>query len=207
MSTTAVYEIIGYLASALIVISLAMSSIIRLRVINLVGAITFTIYGLLIGSIPVAVTNVIIAGLDVFYLRRELRTRQELTVVPTERDDGFLGTYLTVFGDDMTSFVQPHETLEQADVFFVMLRDATAAGVFAGRSDGSDLIVVVDYVAPPFRDHKSGSQLYRNAGERFRTSGYQRVVVPVPDSRQTDYLASMGFTPTDDGAMVLSLGS
>jgi hypothetical protein len=45
MSTETIYELIGYAGSILIVISLAMSSIIKLRVINLMGAITFGVYG------------------------------------------------------------------------------------------------------------------------------------------------------------------
>ena len=55
MSADTVYELIGYLGSALIVVSLAMSSIIRLRIVNLAGAVVFSFYGVLIGSIPVIV--------------------------------------------------------------------------------------------------------------------------------------------------------
>ena len=57
------YEIIGYVGSALIVVSLAMSNIIRLRVVNLVGALVFMTYGVLIGSLPVTATNLIISGI------------------------------------------------------------------------------------------------------------------------------------------------
>ena len=77
MSSSTIYELIGYLASILIVISLAMSSVIRLRVVNLVGAVVFSIYGVLIGSLPVLLTNLVITGLDIFYLYRELSTRDE----------------------------------------------------------------------------------------------------------------------------------
>ena len=87
MSADTVYELIGYLGSALIVVSLAMSSIIRLRIVNLAGAVVFSFYGVLIGSIPVIVTNVIISGLDIWYLRKELTTRPALTVVPVDAAD------------------------------------------------------------------------------------------------------------------------
>ena len=50
-------ELIGYLASALIVVSLAMRSVVRLRTISLVGSVTFVVYGLLIGSWPVVVSR------------------------------------------------------------------------------------------------------------------------------------------------------
>ncbi len=204
MSASTVYELIGYAASALIVISLAMSSIIKLRVINLIGAITFTVYGFLIGSLPVALTNIIITGLDIWYLRKELATREELSVIRTAADDPFLAAFLDVFGTDLEGFVSGDASLDQADVWFVMLRNATAAGVFAGRSDGTSLHVVVDYVAPPYRDHKSGAQLYVDDGARFADAGFDQLVVSTPDPRQVDYLRSMGYV-ADGDHMVLTV--
>ncbi|NQV06152.1 YgjV family protein, partial [bacterium] len=57
MSAATAYEILGYAASALVVLSLAMRSILRLRIIGLVGSVAFMVYGILIGSYPVAITN------------------------------------------------------------------------------------------------------------------------------------------------------
>ena len=65
-------ELVGYLASALVVTSLAMTSVVRLRMISLAGSITFTVYGALIGSVPIIITNSSIACLNVWFLSREL---------------------------------------------------------------------------------------------------------------------------------------
>ena len=168
VSAEAVYELIGYVGSALIVISLAMSSIIRLRVVNLAGALVFSFYGVLIGSIPVIVTNVIISGLDIWYLRKELMTREALTVVPVDGDDAFLATFVDLHREDLDSFVTEGRGIADGDGHFVMLRDANVAGVFVGsRTDGGGLDVVVDYVAKPYRDLKSGSSLYGDDAKRF----------------------------------------
>ena len=48
---------IGYFASAVIAVSMMMQSIVKFRWINLAGAATFAIYGLLIGAIPVFLLN------------------------------------------------------------------------------------------------------------------------------------------------------
>ena len=69
MDLSFAYEIIGYFASVLVAISLMMSSILKLRVINLLGAALFTLYGLLIGAYPVAVMNFFIVLIDLYYLR------------------------------------------------------------------------------------------------------------------------------------------
>jgi hypothetical protein len=68
MDFLSVYEIIGYIASILVAVSLMMSSILKLRVINLIGAACFTVYGLLIDAYPVAVVNFIIVLIDLYYL-------------------------------------------------------------------------------------------------------------------------------------------
>jgi hypothetical protein len=70
-----IYEIIGYTASALVAISLMMSSIFKLRVINLIGAALFTLYGLLIGAYPVAVLNFTIVLIDLYYLRETIKSK------------------------------------------------------------------------------------------------------------------------------------
>ena len=63
-------EITGYVASVLIAVSLTMSSIVKLRVINMVGALLFGTYGVFIGSIPVALVNYFIGATNIFYLWR-----------------------------------------------------------------------------------------------------------------------------------------
>lgn len=68
-------EIIGYAASALIAVSLLMVSVLRLRIINLAGAICFVIYGVAIGAVPLVITNGFITVVNVYHILRILRTR------------------------------------------------------------------------------------------------------------------------------------
>jgi hypothetical protein len=62
---------IGYLASALVLISFLMKKIIYLRVINSFGCAFFIIYGTLISSVPVVITNVAIVMVNIYYLTRK----------------------------------------------------------------------------------------------------------------------------------------
>jgi len=50
-------ELTGYFASILILVSLLMSSAVKLRIINAIGAAVFTVYGILIHSYPTAFLN------------------------------------------------------------------------------------------------------------------------------------------------------
>lgn len=74
METINFYELLGYSASFLIALSLSMRSLLTLRVINLTGALLFTIYGLVIGALPVAALNFYIVLVNLYYLHQMFRT-------------------------------------------------------------------------------------------------------------------------------------
>lgn len=206
MAAETLYELIGYLGSVLIVVSLAMSSIIRLRIINLIGALVFTAYGALIGSLPVMLTNLVIAGLDVWFLWRELSTREELTVVSVDAGDAFLREFVELHRGDLETYVEIDAALADADTRLVMLRNANIAGVFLGADRGDGVMeVLLDYVAKPYRDLKSGACLYVDGGTRFTALGLHALQVRDVDSRQARYFEAMGFAAADAGILVKAL--
>src|SRR5690554_6128513 len=97
-------ELIGYLASALIVASLLMASVLRLRVVNLVGALVFTTYGVLISSPPVWLANGAIVVIDVYYLVKLLRDRSRsayFEIVETRPDAPVLQRFVAFHRDDI----------------------------------------------------------------------------------------------------------
>lgn len=72
------WEYLGYIASALLVASLTMSDVIKLRWFNLAGCIAFTLYGIAISAWPVAITNGLLTFVNVYHLiklnREQLKT-------------------------------------------------------------------------------------------------------------------------------------
>lgn len=61
-------ELVGYAASILIAISLTMTDMFKLRIINSVGCLMFVIYGLNVGAYPVALANFIIIVINIYNL-------------------------------------------------------------------------------------------------------------------------------------------
>lgn len=63
---------IGYLASAVLIISFMMKQVRTLRKVNSLGAILFVIYGIMLDmSWPIIITNGFILGLNLYYLSKE----------------------------------------------------------------------------------------------------------------------------------------
>lgn len=62
-------EIIGYIASAVVLISFLMKNIKKLRIINTIGCLIFVVYGVLLNfSIPIILTNSVIVGINIYFL-------------------------------------------------------------------------------------------------------------------------------------------
>lgn len=61
-------EIVGTLATILVVASFFMKKIKNLRILNFIGAFLFIVYGLSIGSTPVILTNGAIFFINFYHL-------------------------------------------------------------------------------------------------------------------------------------------
>jgi hypothetical protein len=207
MSASTLYELIGYIGSALVVTSLSMSSIIRLRFVNLAGAIVFGAYGVLIGAVPIVIANIVITGIDLWCLRRELTTREVLAVTELDPDNGFVATFVALHRHDLLTFGDLPDMLERADVRLVMLRDTDMAGILLGADAGQGVLaVLLDDVAPAYRDLSSGASLHGHGARRFVELGYRSLVAEDVDHRHRDHFAAMGFVESAHGSMVLETG-
>ena len=65
-----VVEWIGYSAMATVLISFLMKSVIKLRIVNSFGCLLFVFYGFILQPIskPIIITNVVIFGINMYYL-------------------------------------------------------------------------------------------------------------------------------------------
>ena len=209
MSQAMVLELVGYVASALVAVSLMMSSILRLRVINLVGSATFTVYGAMIGAYPVAVVNGFIVLINLYYLRGMLRTKEYFRLLEVRPDSEYLGAFLGYHADEIRRFL-PGFAFDAAatDLVVFVLRDMVPAGLLLGRVRDGALHVTLDFVIPQYRDFKIGRYLFAEEAEFFRARGIREIVSPAGNAQHAAYLQRMGFTPAagDAGTYRLAVG-
>ena len=71
-------EWVGYLGAALVVLSFMVGSNVRtIRLINMIGAITFIFYGYLLNvNLPIIIPNVFITCIQFYYLFIKKESRQ-----------------------------------------------------------------------------------------------------------------------------------
>jgi hypothetical protein len=198
-----VLEIIGWVGSALVVVSLMQARVLRFRWMNLAGSVIATAYNAVVGIWPFAVMNGVIAIIDVYWLVRLQRERHDADVyevVPVGADDHYLRHVLGVHADDIAryypSFVLPGSGAPAdapARWAYLVLRGDETVGVVVVRDVGDAVgEVELDYVTPRFRDFTPGEFVYRRSGV-FAGTGLRALVV-ADDARDTgDYLERVGF--------------
>lgn len=192
-------ELVGYVASALVVASLAMRSVVRLRLLSLTGSIVFIAYALLIGSLPILLTNAAVAGINLWHLRRELGARHDLAAVVTDLDAPFVADFLAHHLDDIRRFQPgariPGEAVPGRHLAILLVRDGLPAGIVIGTRDDRTLRIEVDYVIAPYRDSRLGRWLYGEGADVFRSLGISRLVTDPGDDTHRRYLSRIGFAP------------
>lgn len=63
-------ELIGTLASIIILISFMMKDIVKIRIINIIGSLCFIIYGFFIGSFSVLLLNSVLVLVHIYHLKK-----------------------------------------------------------------------------------------------------------------------------------------
>ena len=198
-------ELGGYIASILVVVSLAMTSIVRLRIISLVGSVAFFTYGALIGSLPIMATNLAIAAIHVWRLRAEFATDSpngiDLGASRIRPDSPFLHDFIEYHIDDIHRFQPEFDTPSGDDAMaFLLLRDGLPAGLVMGRSPDGRLTIDLDYVLSAYRDSRLGRWLYGPGADVFRDAGIEVLRSAGDTEEHRHYLSRMGFTPADDSS-------
>lgn len=64
-------ELIGYAASLFVLLSFVMKDMKKLRMVNIIGCGLFIVYGVLLGSFPIIITNAAITLVNVYYLSKK----------------------------------------------------------------------------------------------------------------------------------------
>ena len=194
-------EWLGYLASLIVLISLLMSSVKKLRWINLIGSIIFAIYGFLIGSIPVGVMNIGIILINVYYLVQMYTQKDYFKLLPMEQGSHYTSYFIKTYQEDITSFIKlPDDLDDQTQLSYFVLRNTIPAGLLILKPMNKDTLeILVDYVTPAYQDFKLGTFIYKENRDYFKQLGYQMFVTSTHSIAHEKYLKRMGFQETETG--------
>lgn len=196
MTYETILELTGYFASILILVSLLMSSAVKLRVINAVGAAVFTVYGILIHSYPTAFLNGVSVIVDIYYLVKLLRGNIHLAAHTVGHEERGLQEFLHFYRNDIGHYF-PHFDFQinAEDQVIMVFADASPVSLFVAvpQAEGK-LHVRLDYSIPKYRDCSIGRFLYEELGQ----AGIRELIVSEFTPDHEVYLKKVGFLPSEN---------
>ncbi len=187
-------ELIGYLGSILVAISLMMKSLLRLRIINLIGALFFTLYGVLLGAYPVAFLNGIIVCIDLYYLVQMWRQKDFFTFLEVSPKGKYINAFVEFYKDDILEIIPTYTHNADDDLLcFFILRNMMPAGLFIAKIQGEEAHIQLDYVIPNYRDFQVARFIFEDNAAFFRQRGIRRFVSDGGSPIHRKYLEKMEF--------------
>ncbi len=198
-------EWLGYIASLIVLVSLLMSSVKRLRWINMAGSLVFAVYGFLISAYPVAVMNLGIVIINSYYLY-QMYSKKDYFKLLNVSDMTYFNLFVSNYEKDMKNFMAYDESLDDASLerLFV-LRNMVHAGILVGKKHEDTFEILVDYVTPMYRDFKIGTFLYEDQKNVLKDKGISKLISKPGNERHEAYLKRMGFMKSDNNLYIKSL--
>ncbi len=193
----------GTFASVIVAISLTMKNIKMLRIVNFVGALLFSVYGLLIGAIPVVIVNALIAFIDIYYYIPLVRNREKFDfILNSSETKHYSELFIKYYKKDILSFFPnfKEESLKELKSAYI-LRDMVPALLMLYKdTKGEDIEIVLDYATPQFRDRKSSCYFFNYAINHLDIDVTKKKYFKVHSAVKAHdkYLTKMGFTRIGD---------
>lgn len=192
-----IIEAVGYIGSILVVVSMLMSSVIRIRIVNTIGSGIFAVYALIIKSYPTALMNLCLVAINIYNLRKLMKKEQSFEIADGNINDSMLSYMINYYYKDiMKYFPKFKNDIMNQDLVYIVYCKGCPVGVMIGKNIGDNTAKIsLDYSIPTYRDCSVGKYLFSKLTEK----GINKVVFMEEDSEvHKDYLCNMGFIKEKD---------
>jgi hypothetical protein len=195
-------EIMGYVASVLLAISLLVNGELKFRWVNSFGCVAFIIYGILINAFPVTLTNVILLLINAFQLAKAYKAKEAFDLYEFTPGEKIIDKFLQFYDKDIHHYF-PGFSLNNSEnnIHFIVLRDMAIANIFVAQltSDGT-ANVKINYTIPKFRDYKVGRFILDKEKQYLTSKGIKQIMyTSVANKSHLGFLKKMGFTDHQGG--------
>ena len=207
MESNTLIELIGYTASVILVISMMMSSFVKLRIVNLVGAFLFSVYGFIIGSYPVGFLNGFIVIINIYQVYRLKNQNKELKIIQLPVDSEYVKSFVKHYKKEIKHYYPDFEFETNAlDTCIAILRNMNIAAIILGKRDENQwLNIKLDFVVPQYRDTKVGQHLFVLNKQYFKDKGFSKIIIAGKNRQREQYLREVGFLSIDNDKFELKL--
>lgn len=173
-------DLFGWAGSALLIVSLLQTRVLRFRVLNLAASLSLVLFNALVGVWPMVGMNIATTLINLWFIRALVRDRHDesaFDVLQVSPQEVYLQHFLGLHAADISRFHPAYAGSEPDDLAFLIVKGDETVGVVLIRREGNEARVQLDYVTPRFRDFSPGEFVWRRV-PRLRERGFRRVVTP-----------------------------
>ena len=192
----------GYLASLFLIIALLVNGDIKFRIYNILGTISFIIYGIIFSAWPVLLTNVILFFINIYYLRKLYAHKEDFELIEFSGDEKLALKFLHFYKEDIkTYFPDFNETQLRGNLNFVVLRDLVIANIFSAQVlENGDAVVALNYTTKKYRDFKVGKFIFEREKQYLISKGIKRIIYKhAANKSHIHYLKTLRFLAHEGG--------
>jgi hypothetical protein len=203
-----VISTIGYLATASLALSLLVTNDLRFRWLNMFGCLFFILYGVLIYALPIILTNTLLLCINVFYLVKIYRTKEDFDLVEFDVDDKIIEKFLAYYAKDIHNYFPEFRLNEdEAAIRFMVLRDMAIANIFIATIDKKgEGLVKINYTVPKYRDFKVGRFIFEKENTYLLSKGVNQLVYErIHNKNHEEFVKVMGFQKKGEAGYVKKL--
>ncbi|MBE6533336.1 MAG: YgjV family protein [Ruminococcaceae bacterium] len=140
-------EIFGYIGTALVIISMLMTSLIKLRIINMCGSIISTTYSIIVGAWPIVVMNICILCINMYHTVKSLRRKKVLSDVIVSPKDKSLLHFISLYEDRIKADNNEYDfnANEYSETHLIYFENKIIA-FFAGKREAETYLLNASYI-------------------------------------------------------------
>ena len=193
MSTAMIIEIFGYIGCVFVIVSMLMTSVVKLRIINTVGSTISAVYAMIGHSYPLALVNASLVVINIYNLSKLMKAENnnQYDLVCTKTEDSFLNYFLKYYeADSRKYFSEKFLNPLFSEVAYTVCCEGVPAGNFLRKKEADGVLSVnVDYTTPVYRECSVGRFLY----SRLKEEGFKKLIYTEVHETHKSYIEKMGF--------------
>lgn len=182
-------EVFGYIGTGLVILSMLMTSVVKLRILNICGSTISMIYAILGDAWPIVVLNGSLILINVIQLVRVHRTKAVFCRVKTTLGDGCAQYFLDQYEEDIRKYFPKTEIKAESEAY-IAYHGSEMVGLIVGSVKDGRVYIEIDYSTPKYRDLSVSTFLFA----KFREDGVEQLCADVSEGERQKYLERMGFT-------------
>lgn len=188
-------EIFGYIGTCLVILSMMMSSVTKLRIINMCGSVISGVYAGLSLTWPICIMNICLFLINGYHLLKHYLRKNTIEFHLVKNDDTSLLHFITHNKEEILK-MNPNLILNfnSNTNIYLLYNKCEMAGIVVGNIDNTNFNLDLIYVVPKFRD-SSNTLLLPTI---LSNQNVNKVTSVIKEKSYNLYLEKLGFKKHDN---------